>query len=140
MVDPSLLGLAADRGVTICFADLDGADGLWVPEERTILVNRRLSEDQVAEVIEHELGHVAIDDGHAALDAGMGIGRPGVRSRRWTAPLTAAAGVAMIAGLAAGLARQPDTQVRPEPVVLPRGGLSTGRSSRSRANPHRRPW
>ena len=44
VVDQSLLRQAADRGVTICFADLDGADGLWVPEERTVLVNRGLSE------------------------------------------------------------------------------------------------
>ena len=43
MVDQSLLRQAADRGVTICFADLDGADGLWVPEERTVLVNRGLA-------------------------------------------------------------------------------------------------
>jgi len=41
VVDQSLLRQAADRGVTICFADLDGADGLWVPEERTVLVSRR---------------------------------------------------------------------------------------------------
>ena len=70
MVDQSLLRQAADRGVTICFADLDGADGLWVPEERTVLVNRGLSEAQVSEVIEHELAHVLIDDQHADLDAG----------------------------------------------------------------------
>ena len=44
VVDQSLLRQAADRGVTICFADLDGADGLWVPEERTVLVNRGLPE------------------------------------------------------------------------------------------------
>jgi hypothetical protein len=73
VVDQSLLRRAADRGVTICFADLDGADGLWVPEERTILVNRGLPDDRVAEVIDHELAHVMIDDQHADLDAGKDV-------------------------------------------------------------------
>lgn len=108
------MGLAADRGVTICFADLDGADGLWVPEERTILVSRRLSEQRVNEVIEHELAHVAIDDQHAELDAGVWR-RPArlsaaVRSKRWAAPaLTAAAFTALVGGVTLGLtAARPD--------------------------------
>lgn len=107
MVDRSLMGLAADRGVTICFADLDGADGLWVPEERTILVSRRLSEQRVNEVIEHELAHVAIDDQHAELDAGVWQ-KPSrtaaLMSRRWTAPaLSIAALVALVGGVTLGL-------------------------------------
>lgn len=111
MVDPSLLRQAADRGVTICFADLDGADGLWVPEERTVLVNRGLSDAAVAEVIEHELAHVAIDDQHADLDAGREVivGRP--PSRR-TGPvsmvLAAAALVAVVGGVAYGLSQADD--------------------------------
>ena len=100
MVDPSLLRQAADRGVTICFADLDGADGLWVPEERTVLVNRALPESQVADVIEHELAHVMIDDQHADLDAGREVlvGHPPVRSRRWLAAGFTAAGLAAVLG------------------------------------------
>jgi len=91
VVDQSLLRQAADRGVTICFADLDGADGLWVPEERTVLVNRGLPDEKVAEVIEHELAHVMIDDQHADLDAGKEVlvGRPPApyrRRRRWRWP------------------------------------------------------
>ena len=105
------MGLAADRGVTICFADLDGADGLWVPEERTILVNRRLSESRVNEVIEHELAHVAIDDQHADLDAGVWEPRPaaglfgnGLFGKRWATPvLSAAAFVALVGGVTLGL-------------------------------------
>jgi hypothetical protein len=118
VVDPSLLRLAADRGVTICFADLDGADGLWVPEERTVLVNRRLSEREVAEVIEHELGHVAIDDQHADLDAGVGR-RPPAPSRRWTAALTAAACLAVVGGVTAGLTRGSEGTIKEAPVVAP---------------------
>lgn len=118
MVDPSLLRLAADRGVTICFADLDGADGLWVPEERTVLVNRRLSEAEVAEVIEHELGHVAIDDQHADLDAGIGRPPP-ASSRRWAAALTAAACLAIVGGVTAGLARDYGGETKEDPVVAP---------------------
>lgn len=112
------MGLAADRGVTICFADLDGADGLWVPEERTILVSRRLSEQRVNEVIEHELAHVAIDDQHAALDAGVwakpGRTAPAWLARRWAAPaLSLAAFVALIGGVTAGLAAaRPDAADR----------------------------
>src|SRR6185503_14393953 len=87
VVDQSLLRRAADRGVTICFADLDGADGLWVPEERTVLVNRALPEAKVAEVIEHELAHVMIDDQHADLDAGKEVlvGQPSGRRRETVA-------------------------------------------------------
>ena len=118
MVDPSLLRLAADRGVTICFADLDGADGLWVPEERTVLVNRRLSEREVAEVIEHELGHVAIDDQHADLDAGVSRPPP-APSRRWAAALTAAACLAVVGGLTAGLTHDPEDAIDKAPVVAP---------------------
>ena len=84
---------AADRGVTICFADLDGAEGLWVPEERTVLVNRGLSEAKAAEVIEHELAHVMIDDQHADLDAGKDVlvghrrhGPGARRPSRWRLP------------------------------------------------------
>jgi len=130
VVDPSLLRLAADRGVTVCFADLDGADGLWVPEERTILVSRRLPECDQAEVIEHELGHVSIDDGHAVLDAGVGRA-PSLtrqsRTRTRTAALSAAACVALLGGVVAGLAaRTPPGQVRPDPVVAPTAPPLTG--------------
>jgi hypothetical protein len=107
VVDQSLLRQAADRGVTICFADLDGADGLWVPEERTVPVNRGLSDAKVAEVIEHELGHVMIDDQHADLDAGKDVvvGRPPSRARRpETVALAAAVGlVAVVGGVMYGL-------------------------------------
>jgi hypothetical protein len=123
VVDPSLMGLAADRGVTICFADLDGAEGLWVPEERTVLVSRRLSEQEIAAVIEHELEHVAIDDGHADLDAATR--RPRARSTYWPAALTAAACLALVGGITAGLMGQSRGDVRQEPVVAPsRPGLT----------------
>ncbi len=121
MVDQSLLRRAADRGVTICFADLDGADGLWVPEERTVLVNRGLPEAKVAEVIEHELAHVMIDDQHADLDAGKEVlvGQPSGR-RRETVALAAALGlVAVVGGVMYGIhtARAPDKvdRVAPNP-------------------------
>ncbi|HZB51954.1 MAG TPA: hypothetical protein VE547_22900, partial [Mycobacteriales bacterium] len=102
--------------MTICLADLDGADGLWVPEERTILVSRRLSEQRVNEVIEHELTHVAIDDQHAELDAGVWRRPSGLpaalMSKRWAGPaLSAAAFVALIGGVTAGL-----TLTRPDPT------------------------
>ena len=97
MVERSLEQLAADRGVTICFADLDGADGLWVAEERTILVNKGLPEHQVVEVLEHELAHVAIDDGHAAVDAA--VRRRPSGSARWAAILSAAASVGLLTGV-----------------------------------------
>jgi hypothetical protein len=123
VVDPSLTRQAADRGVTICIADLDGADGLWVPEERTVLVSRRLSEQEIAAVIEHELEHVAIDDGHADLDAATR--RPPARSTYWPAALTAAACLALVGGITAGLMGQSPGDVRPEPVVAPsRPGLT----------------
>lgn len=123
MVAQSLLRQAADRGVTICFADLDGADGLWVPEERTVLVNRGLSEAQVAEVIEHELAHVQIDDQHADLDAGKEVlvGQPPPQGRRReTVALAAALGlVAVVGGVMYGIhtARGPvkQDQVAPNP-------------------------
>jgi hypothetical protein len=121
VVDQSLLRQAADRGVTICFADLDGADGLWVPEERTVLVNRGLSEAQVAEVIEHELAHVLIDDQHADLDAGKEVlvGQPPPQGRRReTVALAAALGlVAVVGGVMYGIhtARGPDKQDRVAP-------------------------
>jgi len=101
VVDQSLLRRAADRGVTICFADLDGAEGLWVPEERTVLVNRGLSEAKAAEVIEHELAHVMIDDQHADLDAGKDVlsGHPPTRSwRSETVALAAAVGLIAVVG------------------------------------------
>jgi hypothetical protein len=124
VVDPALLRQAADRGVTICFADLDGADGLWVPEERTVLVSRRLSEREVAEVIEHELTHVAIDDQHADLDAGRevviggGPGRPS-RSRGWAAALTGSALIAVVGGVSVGLALAADDTTVQDKVVAP---------------------
>jgi len=100
VVDQSLLRQAADRGVTICFADLDGADGLWVPEERTVLVNRGLPDEKVAEVIEHELAHVMIDDQHADLDAGKEVlvGRPPAPYRRPQAMALAAVGLVVVVG------------------------------------------
>jgi len=133
VVDPSLLRQAADRGVTICFADLDGADGLWVPEERTVLVNRGLPEDRVAEVIRHELGHVAIDDQHAELDAGHEVlaGLPPSRARSWAAALGAAALVAAVGGLTVGLTRGPGAGdrrvVEPPPDRPATSSPATGR-------------
>ncbi|HEY7102565.1 MAG TPA: DUF6782 family putative metallopeptidase, partial [Mycobacteriales bacterium] len=105
MVDQSLLRQAADRGVTICFADLDGADGLWVPEERTVLVNRGLPEAKVAEVIEHELAHVMIDDQHADLDAGkeVVVGQPPGRRREAVALAAALGLVAVVGGVMYGI-------------------------------------
>jgi hypothetical protein len=107
VLDPSLLRQANDRGVTIAFADLDGADGLWVPEERTVLVSRKLTEAEVARVIEHELTHVMIDDQHADLDAGKDVvvGHPPAPSRRWAAVgLTAAGLLAVVGGVTYGIA------------------------------------
>lgn len=121
MVAQSLLRQAADRGVTICFADLDGADGLWVPEERTVLVNRGLPDEKVAEVIEHELAHMMIDDQHADLDAGKDVlvrEPPPQGRRREAAALAAALGlVAVVGGVMYGIhtARDPVKQNRVAP-------------------------
>ena len=123
------MGLAADRGVTICFADLDGADGLWVPEERTILVSRGLPEHRVNEVIEHELAHVAIDDQHAELDAGVYRPPPGplqtLLAKRWATPaLSAAAFLALVGGVTFGLAATlPDGNAE---VISPTPGTTEG--------------
>ena len=131
VVDPALLRQAADRGVTICFADLDGADGLWVPEERTVLVNRGLSDAAVAEVIEHELAHVAIDDQHADLDAGreVMVGRPPARrSVPVQVLLAAAAFVAVVGGVLFGVSQvgdRPGEQLvgpAPEGLTASEGG------------------
>jgi hypothetical protein len=144
VVDQSLLRQAADRGVTICFADLDGADGLWVPEERTVLVNRGLSEAQVAEVIEHELAHVQIDDQHADLDAGKEVlvGQPPPQGRRREAvALAAALGlVAVVGGVMYGIhtARGPVKQDRVAPN--PSGpGLAVQESGSPSLSPSRGP-
>jgi hypothetical protein len=120
VVDQSLLRQAADLGVTICFADLDGAEGLWVPEERTVLVSRGLPDAKVAEVIEHELAHVMIDDQHADLDAGKDVlvGRPPARHRRpQTVALAAVSLVVVIGGAMYGVnaARDGSNQVAPNP-------------------------
>jgi hypothetical protein len=127
VVDPSLLRQAADRGVTICFADLDGADGLWVPEERTVLVNRGLSEAQVADVIEHELAHVMIDDQHADLDAGRDVlvGRPPSRSRRSVAVAMTAVGLlAVVGGVWLGVSRATAGDKHDQVAPNPAPGLS----------------
>jgi hypothetical protein len=131
VVDQSLLRQAADRGVTIAFADLDGADGLWVPEERTVLVSRGLSEAKVAEVIEHELAHVMIDDQHADLDAGKDVvvGRPLSRYRRpQTVALAAVSLFVVLGGTMYGIneARGGANQVAPNPKDGP--GLSADES------------
>jgi hypothetical protein len=135
VVDPSLLRQASDRGVTICFADLDGADGLWVPEERTVLVNRGLSEAKVAEVIEHELTHVMIDDQHADLDAGRDvlIGRPPLRSRRWVVGLAAAGIVAVVGGVTLGM--KANGGPADEQVAPPQPGLTASESGQAPPSP-----
>jgi hypothetical protein len=133
VVDPSLLRQASDRGVTICFADLDGADGLWVPEERTVLVSRRLTEAEVARVIEHELGHVMIDDQHADLDAGKDVlvGHPPVRGSRWVAAaLTAAGLLAVVGGVTYGIAKATGRQSN-EQVAPVRPGLTASESGQA---------
>jgi hypothetical protein len=126
VVERSLERLAADRGVTICFADLDGADGLWLPEERTILVDQRLSSVQADEVLEHELAHVDVDDGHAAIDSAVG-GNP-TQSARWAATFAAAACFALLGGVYVGLsdARRPTVAPHPTPVVAPTGPAPSG--------------
>jgi hypothetical protein len=136
VVDPSLLRQASDRGVTIAFADLDGADGLWVPEERTVLVSRGLSEAKVSEVIEHELAHVMIDDQHADLDAGKDVlvGHPPARSRRLLMAFAAAGLVAVVGGVTAGM--KATGGGADERVVAPQpGGLTASESGQPPAPP-----
>jgi hypothetical protein len=113
-LESTLESVAADRGITICFADLDGADGLWLPEERTILLARGLSSRQAADVLEHELSHVDIEDGHAALDATMHrqLGRA-----RWTVAGTAAASLATLIGISIQLPSRPAADSHPVPPV-----------------------
>ncbi len=113
-LESSLESLAADRGITICFADLEGADGLWLPEERTILLARGLSSKQAADVLEHELSHVDIEDGHAVLDAAMHrhVGRT-----RWAVAGTAAASLALLLGIRAHLDTRPAADSHPVPPV-----------------------
>jgi hypothetical protein len=113
-LESTLESVAADRGITICFADLDGAAGLWLPEERTILLARGLSSRQAADVLEHELSHVDIEDGHAALDATMHrrLGRA-----RWTVAGTAAASLATLIGISIQLPSRPAADSHPVPPV-----------------------
>jgi outer membrane biosynthesis protein TonB len=136
VVDPSLLRQASDRGVTIAFADLDGAEGLWVPEERTVLVNRALPESRISEVIEHELAHVMIDDQHADLDAGREVlaGRPPAPSRRLLMGLAAAGLVAVVGGVTVGM--KSTGGGADEHVVAPtRGVLTPSEPNREPAPP-----
>lgn len=124
-VDDSLESVAAARGITICFADLDGAEGLWLPEERTVLLARGLSSRRAAEVLAHELEHVDIEDGHAALDAGVGhrhLGRA-----RWAVAATAAASAVLLFTVRAELSGSPP--VTGQPV----GQSETHRSTASTA-------
>jgi hypothetical protein len=109
VVDRSLETLAADRGVTICFAALDGVDGLWLPDERTILVSSQLGDRRAAEVLEHELTHVAIEDGHAALDAA--VRRRGGRTRLAVVS-TAAACLVLLVGIRLQAAGHPTGDLR----------------------------
>jgi hypothetical protein len=127
VVDRSLEQLAADRGITICFTDLDGAEGLWVPEERTILLSRTLSAKRAADVLGHELGHVDIEDGHAVLDAATHR-HGGVA--RWVATAAAVIALTLWGGMqlqsaprATFVDRQvPQVAVAPTPTSAPRGG------------------
>jgi hypothetical protein len=112
--DISLEALAADRDITICFTDLDGAEGLWLPEERTIMLARGLSRRRAAEVLQHELGHVDIEDGHTALDAA--VHRHAGRIR-WTVATTAAASIALLVGFKA-------TQPHPQRIADSRPALA----------------
>ena len=115
MVDRSLETLAVDRGITICFVDLDDVDGLWLPDERTILVNSRLDDRRATEVLDHELAHVDIEDGHAALDAS--VRRRTGRTRLATAG-TAAACLLVLAAVRVLLpGQQAGHHPRPEPVA-----------------------
>jgi hypothetical protein len=114
VVDRSLETLAADRGITICFADLDGVDGLWLPEERTILVNSRLADRRAAEVLDHELSHVAIEDGHAELDAT--VRRTASRTRFVFA--SAVASLVLLVGVWLQVAGNPDRDPRQGPTTV----------------------
>ena len=109
MVDRSMETLAVDRGVTICFAALDGVDGLWLPDERTILVSSRLGERQAAEVLQHELTHVDIEDGHAALDAAV---RRRSGRTRFAVVSTAAACLVLLIGIRLQAAGHPTGDLR----------------------------
>jgi hypothetical protein len=113
-LESSLESVAADRGITICFADLDGADGLWLPEERTILLARGLSSRQAADVLEHELSHVDIEDGHAALDIAM---HRRIGKTRWAAAGTAAASLALLIGIKTQVTARPTADSHPVPPV-----------------------
>jgi len=44
------------------------ADGLWVPETRTILIRKRLPAKRRAYLLAHELGHAWLDWQHKHLD------------------------------------------------------------------------
>jgi hypothetical protein len=126
-LDSSLESLAADRGITICFADLDGADGLWLPEERTILLARGLTAKQAAEVLEHELAHVDIEDGHAALDAAM---HKHAGRARWAVAGTAAASLALLFGIQLHLdGNKPTADSHPAPQVAAVPSHSSGRAT-----------
>lgn len=46
------------------------ADGLWVPETRTILIRKRLPAKRRAYLLVHELGHAWLDFSHQYLDNG----------------------------------------------------------------------
>lgn len=114
MVERSLEAMAADRGITICFTDLDGADGLWVPEERTILLSRTLSARRAAEVLEHELSHVDIEDGHAALDASM---HRHPRNARWAVGATALVSLTLLVGTQLQSTPRRTAETKPAPQV-----------------------
>jgi hypothetical protein len=106
--------LAADRGITICFADLDEVDGLWLPDERTILVNSRLDDRHANEVLDHELSHVDIEDGHAALDAS--VHRRASRTKL-TVGATAAACMLVLVAVRLLFSGQPDGDLRRDSVA-----------------------
>jgi len=114
VVDRSLETLAADRGITICFVDLDDVDGLWLPDERTILVNSRLDDRRATEVLDHELAHVDIEDGHAALDASV---RRRAGRTRLAVAATAAACMLVLGAVRLLLPGQQAGHTHPEPVA-----------------------
>ena len=114
MVDRSLETLAVDRGITICFVDLDDVDGLWLPDERTILVNSRLDDRRATEVLDHELAHVDIEDGHAALDASV---RRRAGRTRLAVAATAAACMLVLGAVRLLLPGQQAGHPLPEPVA-----------------------